>query len=129
MRIGSIFMVFASLAVFIACLGLFGLAAFTAEQRNKEIGVRKVLGASVSSIMGLLSWEFVKLIGISFVIAAPTAYFAVGKWLDNFAYRTDLSLVTIFIAGLLSLVVAWLTMSFQTWRAARANPVNSLRSE
>ena len=122
-------MVFASLAVFIACLGLFGLAAFTAEQRNKEIGVRKVLGASVSSIMGLLSWEFVKLIGISFVIAAPTAYFAVGKWLDNFAYRTDLSLVTIFIAGLLSLVVAWLTMSFQTWRAARANPVNSLRSE
>ncbi|WP_339814019.1 ABC transporter permease [uncultured Imperialibacter sp.] len=129
MRIGSIFMVFASLAVFIACLGLFGLAAFTAEQRNKEIGVRKVLGASVSSIMGLLSWEFVKLIGISFVIAAPTAYFAVGKWLDNFAYRTDLNLVTIFIAGLLSLVVAWLTMSFQTWRAARANPVNSLRSE
>ncbi|MEQ8416340.1 MAG: ABC transporter permease [Imperialibacter sp.] len=129
MRIGSIFMVFASLAVFIACLGLFGLAAFTAEQRNKEIGVRKVLGASVSSIMGLLSWEFVKLIGISFIIAAPTAYFAVGKWLDNFAYRTELSLVTIFIAGLLSLAVAWLTMSFQTWRAARANPVNSLRSE
>ncbi|CAD5256307.1 MULTISPECIES: ABC transporter permease [unclassified Imperialibacter] len=129
MRIGSIFMVFASLAVFIACLGLFGLAAFTAEQRNKEIGVRKVLGASVSSIMSLLSREFVKLIGISFVIAAPTAYYAVGKWLDNFAYRTNLSLVTIFIAGLLSLVVAWLTMSFQTWRAARANPVNSLRSE
>lgn len=129
MKIGSIFMVFASLAVFIACLGLFGLAAFTAEQRNKEIGVRKVLGASIASIMGLLSWEFVKLIGISFVIAAPTAYFAVGKWLDNFAYRTDLSLVTIFTAGLLSLVVAWLTMSFQTWRAARANPVNSLRSE
>ncbi len=129
MKIGSIFMVFASLAVFIACLGLFGLASFTAEQRNKEIGVRKVLGASVTGIMGLLSWEFVKLIGISFIIAAPSAYFAVGKWLDNFAYRTELSLATILIAGLLALVVAWATMSYQTWRAARANPVNALRSE
>lgn len=129
MKIGSIFMTFASIAVFIACLGLFGLAAFTAEQRNKEIGVRKVLGASVSGIMGLLSWEFVKLVAISFAIAAPTAWFAMSKWLDNFAYRTELSLVTVLIAGGLSLLVAWLTMSYQTWRAARANPVKSLRSE
>ncbi len=128
-RIGSIFIVFASLAVFIACLGLFGLAAFTAEQRNKEIGVRKVLGASVSSIMGLLSWEFVKLVGVSFLIAAPTAWYAMGKWLENFAFRTDLSVATVLVAGVLSLVVAWITMSFQTWRAARANPVQSLRSE
>lgn len=128
-RIGSIFIVFASLAVFIACLGLFGLAAFTAEQRNKEIGVRKVLGASVSSIMSLLSWEFVKLVGISFAIAAPTAYYIMSRWLDNFAFRTNLSVTTVAVAGVLSLAVAWLTMSYQTWRAARANPVNSLRSE
>lgn len=128
-RIGSIFIVFASLAVFIACLGLFGLAAFTAEQRNKEIGVRTVLGASVTSIMSLLSWEFVKLVGISFFIAAPLAYYAMGRWLDNFAFRTDLSISTVVLAGVLSLLVAWVTMSYQTWRAARANPVQSLRSE
>ncbi len=128
-QIGKIFGVFAALAILIACLGLFGLAAFTAEQRNKEIGIRKVLGASVVGIMALLSKEFLKLVLIAFVIAAPLAYFGMDKWLSDFAYRTDLSANTFIISGILAIVVAWLTMSYQTMRAARSNPVRSLRSE
>lgn len=128
-QIGQIFGVFAALAVLIACLGLFGLAAFTAEQRNKEIGIRKVLGASVVGIMSLLSREFLKLVFIAFAIAAPVAYFGMDRWLSDFAYRTDLSVTTFVTSGILAVVVAWLTMSYQTMRAARSNPVKSLRSE
>lgn len=128
-QIGQIFGVFAALAVLIACLGLFGLAAFTAEQRNKEIGIRKVLGASVVGIMSLLSREFLKLVFIAFAIAAPVAYFGMDRWLSDFAYRTDLSITTFVTSGILAVVVAWLTMSYQTMRAARSNPVRSLRSE
>ncbi|MEQ9297460.1 MAG: ABC transporter permease [Cyclobacteriaceae bacterium] len=128
-QIGQIFGVFAALAVLIACLGLFGLASFTAEQRNKEIGIRKVLGASVIGIMSLLSREFLKLVLIAFGIAAPVAYFGMDRWLSDFAYRTELSPTTFIISGVLAVVVAWVTMSYQTMRAARSNPVRSLRSE
>ena len=128
-QIGQIFGVFAGLAILIACLGLFGLAAFTSEQRHKEIGIRKVLGASVVGIMSLLSREFLKLVLIAFCIAAPLAYFGMDRWLSDFAYRTDLSLMTFVLSGVLAIAVAWITMSYQTMRAARSNPVNALRSE
>jgi putative ABC transport system permease protein len=128
-KIGNIITTFAVIAIIIASLGLFGLASFTAEQRTKEIGIRKVLGASVSGIMMLLSKEFLKLVVISFVIAAPISYYFMGSWLDNFAYRTELKLMTFVIAGLGALFIAWVTMSYLTWQAARSNPINSLRSE
>ena len=120
---------FTILALFIACLGLFGLAAFTAEQRTKEIGVRKVLGASVGGIVLLLSKDFVKLVGLAFVLAAPVAYFVMGRWLENFAYRMDMSWSIFFMAGLAALFVALLTVSYQSIRAAMTDPVEALRYE
>ncbi len=128
-RIGQIFQVFAFLSVFIACLGLFGLASFTAEQRTKEIGVRKVLGASIPSIIGLLSRDFMKLIGIAVLIAAPIAYYFMNVWLTDFEYRTALKPLTFVLAGAISFVVAWLAMGSQSYRAARANPAKSLKDE
>ena len=128
-QVGKIFGIFSFLAIFIACLGLFGLAAFTAEQRTKEIGVRKVMGASISGIMGLLSKESMKLMFIAFVLASPLAYFAMDSWLQDFAFRTDIKVTTFLAAGILSFLVAWLTMSYNTLRAARTNPVNALRDE
>lgn len=128
-KIGNIFSVFAFLAIFIACLGLFGLAAFTAEQRYKEIGVRKVLGASIAGIMGLLSKEFIRLMIVAFILAVPMSYFAMDWWLQDFAFRTDLKLTTFLVAGVLSFVVSWFTMSFQSFKAARMNPVKALRDE
>ena len=117
------------MAIFIACLGLFGLASFTAEQRIKEIGIRKVLGASVSQIVNMLSLGFMKLVAISFLIAAPLSYFGMRSWLDDFAYRTDIRPVTFILAGVIAALIAWLTMGFQSWRAARVNPARSLRNE
>lgn len=128
-RIGDIFGVFAFLSIFIACLGLYGLASFTAEQRRKEIGIRKVLGASVASILGLLSKEFIKLVILSFILAAPVAYYFMNEWLTEFEYRTELKPLTFFISGVLALVIAWLTMSSQSYLAARANPATSLKDE
>jgi putative ABC transport system permease protein len=119
----------ASLAIFIASLGLFGLAAFMAEQRTKEIGVRKVLGATVTSIIALLSKDFLKLIAIAIVIAVPVTWYAAGQWLNSFAYRTEVSWWIFVIAGLASIAIALITVSFQSIRAAVANPVNSLRNE
>ena len=119
----------ASLAIFIASLGLFGLAAFMAEQRTKEIGVRKVLGATVTSIIALLSKDFLKLIAIAIVIAVPVTWYAAGQWLSSFAYRTEVSWWIFVIAGLASITIALITVSFQSIRAAVANPVNSLRNE
>ena len=113
----------------IACLGLFGLASFTAEQRTKEIGVRKVLGASVGSVVLLLSKDFVKLVAVAFVVAVPVAYFGAAWWLNDFAYRIDLSWAIFFIAGLAALGIAMITVSYQAIRAALANPVESLRYE
>jgi putative ABC transport system permease protein len=121
--------VFSALAIFIACLGLFGLAAFTAEQRTKEIGVRKVLGASVAGITQLLSREFLKLVFVAFVIAAPVAYWLMHKWLLDFAYRTEISWPVFVFAGFAAVLIALITVSFQAVKAALANPVKSLRTE
>jgi putative ABC transport system permease protein len=128
-RIGAILGVFTALAIAIACLGLFGLAAFTAEQRTKEIGIRKVLGASVASIIALLSKDFLKLVGIAIVLATPLAYWGMGAWLQDFAYRVELSWWVFASAGAASVVIAFMTVAGQAWRAAQANPVKSLRSE
>jgi putative ABC transport system permease protein len=128
-RTGQIFGAFAFLAVFIACLGLLGLAAFAVERRTKEIGVRKVLGASASHLVVDLSREFVGLVLLANVIAWPVAYFAMSKWLQAFAYRIHLSLGTFLLAALGALAVAVLTVSTQTLRAASRNPVESLRYE
>ncbi len=128
-KLGEIFRTFAILAIFVGSLGLFGLSAFTAEQRTKEIGVRKVLGASVSGIVVLLSKEFAKLILISFVIAVPIAYYYMNSWLQDFAYRTDIGLITLAFAGITAFVIALLTVSYHAIKIAITNPVKSLRYE
>ena len=128
-RVGKIALVFSVLAIFIACLGLFGLATFIAEQRTKEIGIRKVLGASVQGIVQMLSKDFMKLVAISFVIAAPVAWYFMNKWLQDFAYRVNISWWIFVAAGLVALLIALVTVSFQAIRAAITNPVKSLRTE
>jgi predicted permease len=128
-RIGTLASVFAGLAILISCLGLFGLASFTAEQRTKEIGIRKVLGASVFNLWELLSRDFVKLVIISFVIAAPIAWYFMSQWLQDYNYRSEISWWIFAVAGFGALVVTLLTVSFQAIKAALANPVKSLRSE
>ena len=128
-KIGRILGIFAGLTIFVACLGLFGLATFTAEQRTKEIGVRKVLGASVGSIVALLSKDFLKLIAIAIVLAVPVAWYAMNSWLQDFAYKIDISWWMFALAGVLSVSIALLTVSFQSVKAALMNPVKSLRSE
>jgi putative ABC transport system permease protein len=120
---------FTFIAICISCLGLFGLAAFSAEQRNKEIGIRKVLGASVSGIVQLLSKDFLLLVVIAFIIATPVSWWAMNKWLESFAYRTPVSWWMFGIAGFVTMVIALLTVSSQAIRAAVMNPVKSLRSE
>ena len=122
-------MLFAGLSIFIACLGLLALASFTAKQRTKEIGIRKVLGASVGGIVGLLSQEFLRLVLIANVVAWPVAYYAMNHWLENFAYRIDTSIWIFVGSGLAALMIALLTVSFQTIKAATANPVESLKYE
>ncbi|CAA9278695.1 MAG: Acidobacterial duplicated orphan permease (function unknown) [uncultured Cytophagales bacterium] len=126
---GRIFTAFALLTIVIACLGLFGLATFTTEQRVKEIGVRKVLGASVSSVVLLLSKDFTKLVLFSFPIAIPVAYFSMRKWLESFEYKTTLHPSIFVTACLLTLLICWVTVIYQSLKAALANPVKSLRSE
>jgi putative ABC transport system permease protein len=128
-RLGRIFIIFAGLAIVIACLGLFALTAFTAEQRTKEIGIRKVMGASVGSIVFLLSKEFGKLIIIAFVLAAPLAWYGIKTWLDSYTYRTEIGVLIYLAAGIASFMIAWFTMGFQSFKAANADPVKSLRSE
>ena len=128
-KIGKIFTVFASLAIFIGCLGLFGLAAFTAEQRTKEIGIRKVLGATSPRIIRLLLKEFVILVGIANLIAWPIGYLVINRWLTDFSYRTSPHILIFIFAGILSLVVSLLTVSFQAVKAALADPIRSLRYE
>ena len=124
-----VFGLFAGLSIFISCLGLLGLIAFTAEQRTKEIGIRKVMGASIPSIVGLLSRDFLKLVLIALIVAAPIAWYGVDTWLQDFAYRIDVPVWAFLLAGAMSLLVAFLTMSYQAVKAASANPVKSLRSE
>ncbi|QEC79833.1 ABC transporter permease [Mucilaginibacter ginsenosidivorax] len=128
-RIGQIFISFSTLAILIACLGLFGLAAYAAEQRNKEIGIRKVLGASVTSIVSMLSKDFIKLVLVAIVIASPLAWLAMNKWLQDFAYRANFQWWILAMAGGVAILIAFVTISFQSIKAALSNPVKSLRSE
>jgi putative ABC transport system permease protein len=128
-REGRVFCGFSFLAIFIACLGLFGLASFTAEQRTKEIGIRKVLGATVPSIVTQLIKEFTKWVLIANFIAWPVGYFAMSRWLENFAYRTRIGPWTFLLSAILVFIIALLTVSFQALRAAFANPSDALRYE
>ncbi|MCE7994633.1 MAG: FtsX-like permease family protein, partial [Roseivirga sp.] len=128
-RMGKVLNVFTVMAIAIACLGLFGLAAFSAEQRKKELGVRKVLGAKASNLMMLFSTEFTRLVIISLMVAAPLSYFIVDSWLADFAYKTPIDISVFIIAGIAALIIAWSTISFQSLKAAYRNPVDSLRDE
>ena len=128
-RTGTILNMFAVLTILVACLGLFGLATYTAQQRSKEIGIRKVLGASAAQVTSMLSKEFLKLILIACLIAFPLSYWAMHKWLEDFAYRTTISSWTFVVAGVVALSIALITVSFQAIKAAVANPVKSLRTE
>jgi len=126
---GTLFNYFAAIAIFISCLGLLGLAAYTAQVRTREIGVRKVLGASVSRIVRLLAQDFVKLVFIAIVIATPLAWFAMHSWLQAYAYRISMGWWVFVLAGLIAVIIAFVTIIFQSIKAAVANPVKSLRSE
>ncbi|RAJ20957.1 putative ABC transport system permease protein [Gelidibacter algens] len=128
-RLGKISVVFTSLAILISCLGLFGLVSFVAEQKKKEIGIRKVLGASVQNMVRLLTKDFIRLVGIAFIIAAPLAYFIMQNWLQDFPYRINIEWWVFLIAGGAALIITLLTVSFQAIKAAIANPVKSLRTE
>jgi len=128
-RLGMLFNIFAVLAIFISCMGLYGLSAFMAEQRTKEIGVRKVLGASVFNIVFLLSTNFTRLILISMAIAIPLSWFAINNWLEGFAYRIHVSWIIFLVASLTALLIAWATVSYESIKAAISNPVKSLRTE
>ena len=128
-RLSAIVGYFTIIAILISCLGLFGLATFSAEQRTKEIGVRKVLGASIANIVTLLSKDFLKLVLIAIVIASPIAWFVMNKWLQDFAYRTNIGWTVFVITASIALCIALLTISFQAIKAAIANPVKSLRTE
>ena len=128
-NIGRILGIFAGLTIFVACLGLFGLATFTAEQRKKEIGIRKVLGANTASVVALLSKDFIRLVGLAFCISAPLAWLVMNKWLQDFAYRITIGWWVFVVAAGLAMLITVLTIGLRAIRAARANPINSLRSE
>ena len=128
-RMGGISLSFSVLAIFIACLGLFGLTAYAAEQRTREIGIRKVLGASVGGIMRLLSRDFLRLVVVAMLIAFPLSWFVMRRWLQDFAYRINIGWEIFAVAAVLAIGIALLTVSFQAVKAALSNPVKSLRSE
>ncbi len=128
-RMGSVFVAGAILSIFISCLGLLGLSSFMSEQRTREIGVRKVLGATISNVVLLLSRDFTKLILLAFVVGAPAAYYVMHTWLDNFPYRVELSLGVFALSGLAALLIAWLTVGYQAFRAAASNPADALHAE
>jgi putative ABC transport system permease protein len=128
-RLGKLFESFAFLAIFIACLGLFGLAAFSGEQRTREIGIRKVLGATMPNVVLLLSKEFLKLVLISNLIAWPIAFYAMNRWLRSFAYRIDLGVWSFILATILAMIIAVITVSYQAVKAALTNPIDSIRYE
>ena len=127
--LGNIINSFTLMAILISCLGLFGLASFSAEQRSKEIGIRKVLGASVSGIVTLLSKDFLKLVFVSIVIATPLAWWAMSKWLQGFSYKVPITWWMFALAGLVAILIAFFTVSFQAIKAAVANPTKSLKTE
>jgi ABC-type antimicrobial peptide transport system permease subunit len=127
--IGKLAGLFAGLAIFISCLGLFGLAAYIAEQRTKEIGIRKVLGASVSQVWLLLSKDFIVLVLISCVIASPVAFYFLQNWLQKYNYRVNIGVSVFIVSAVIAILITIVTISFQAIRAAIANPVKSLRTE
>jgi putative ABC transport system permease protein len=128
-RQGKLFLIFSCLAIFIACLGLFGLASFNAMQRTKEIGIRKVLGASVPGVVGLLSREFLILVAVSNLIAWPIAWYFMDKWLQDFAYKISISVWVFIAAGTLALLIALFTVAFQAIKTAVSNPIHALKYE
>jgi len=128
-QLSQLYKIFAGIAIFISCLGLYGFVSFMAVQRTKEVGIRKVLGASVINVIYLLSKEFTLLIGVAFLIASPLAYFFMHQWLQNYAYRTDIGVGIFFLTILISEIIAWLTVGYQAIKAAVTNPVKSLRTE
>jgi putative ABC transport system permease protein len=128
-RLSSIVKTFTIIAILISCLGLFGLATFSAEQRTKEIGIRKVLGASVNSIVALLSKEFLVLVSVGIIIASPLAWWAMNKWLQDFAYRTKIDWWVFAVAALIGIAIALMTITGQAVKAALTNPVKNLRTE
>ena len=128
-RLGSIFIIFTVLSILVACLGLFGLAAFNAEKRTREIGIRKVLGASIGQISYRLTTDFLKLVGIAILISIPIGWYAMHKWLEDFSYRIDIGWEVLVFAGLLAAAIATVTVSYQAIKTALANPVKSLRTE
>jgi len=128
-QMGSLFNAFAMIAIFISCMGLYGLSAFMAEQRTREIGVRKVLGASVFNVVYLLSTGFTRLILIAIVIAIPIAWFAINKWLSSFAYRVNVGWAIFLITSIGALAIAWITVSYESVKVAIVNPIKSLRTD
>jgi putative ABC transport system permease protein len=128
-NLSKVVMLFAGLAIFVACLGLYALAAFTAEQRTKEIGIRKVMGASVTHLVSMLSRDFIVLVIVAFAIGIPVGYYVMDQWLQGFAYRTEIGVGVFIIAGAVSIVIACVTVSFESFKAASAKPVDSLRAE
>ncbi|MEZ4930983.1 MAG: FtsX-like permease family protein [Saprospiraceae bacterium] len=126
---GSLALVFALLAIFVGCLGLFGLSGYMITQRTKEIGIRKVLGATTGGIVTLLSKDILKLVVVSILIASPIAYYAMENWLQDFSYRIDIGWWVFALAGLIAIIIALTTVSFQSIKAALGNPIDSLRSE
>jgi ABC-type antimicrobial peptide transport system permease subunit len=128
-QLSLLYKIFAAIAIFISCLGLYGLVSFMAAQRTKEIGIRKVLGASVANIIYLFSKEFTVLILIAFAIAVPVAYYMMRGWLNNFAFRINMNIWVFILAIVCSVVIAWITVGYKSIRAAMSNPVKSLRTE
>jgi putative ABC transport system permease protein len=128
-RTGTLFNLFAGIAIFISCLGLFGLTTYTAQVKTREIGIRKVLGATATGITGLLAKEFISLVIIAIAIASPLAWYGMNKWLQDYAYQTSLNIWIFIGAGFIAVLIALITVSFQSIRAALANPIHSLRNE
>ena len=128
-RFARLFGIFAALAIFIACMGLFGLATFTARQRNREIGIRKTMGATAANIITLLSKDFLKLVIIGFLIATPIAWYAMNRWLEDFAYQVEIHPALFLLAGIVTVLIALTTVSWQSVKAALMNPVDSLKED
>ena len=123
------FIFFAIIAIFIACLGLFALSAFVAEQRTKEIGIRKVNGATISEILTMLNKDFIKLVLIGLVIGSPVAWYFMKEWLSNFVFKTQIGVLPFLLAGALAIIISTITVGFQSYKAATTNPVDVLRNE
>lgn len=128
-RIQSIITTFTAIAIFISCLGLYGLSIYVAERRVKEIGIRKVLGASIAGIVAMLTKDFIKLVAIAFCLAVPVAYYGMTKWLEGFEYKIALDFSIFLVAGSVSFLVAWITIGFESIKAALGNPVDALKVE